>query len=144
VTALYLGAVLFGVFLLIVAVMAWQEARSRGFEGGPVYVVEDAVDFVTERLDADTTRTRLRKADVRRILEYEVHHLQGLAQDSRRRVVDVVAGGTEGSVDWIVDEIHRRHGVAYARDDVYEVLGLEAVYLVSIGAVGEPAGGDEG
>jgi hypothetical protein len=143
VTALYLGAVLFGVFLIIVAVMAWQEARSRGFEGGPVFVVEDAVDFVTGRLD-DPAASRLRKTDVRRIVEYEVHHLHGLAQDSRRQVVDVVAGGTEGSVGWIVEEIHRRHGVSYAREDVHEVLRLEAAYLMSIGAVGDPAGGDEG
>lgn len=140
--AVYLGAGLLGIFLLIVAVMVWQEARKRGYEEGPVYVVEDAVSFIKERLPEEAA-ARLKRSDVRRILEYEVHHLQGLAQEKRRNPVEVVAGGTPDTVDWIVEEIDRKHGVAYPREDVSEVLKWEAAYLVSIGAVGDPVGGEE-
>lgn len=144
-----LGAVLLGVFLAIVAAMLWQEARRRGYDGAPVYVVEDAVRFMYERLDPET-RDRLRLADVRRIVEWEVHYLQGLAD--RRRQVETFAGGAEAAVDWITARIAEEHGVSYAPDDVRRVLHLEAEYLESIGALGEPVedadrpaelGGDE-
>lgn len=135
-TTVALVAILGAVFLGIVAALVWQEAKKRGFDPGPAYVVEDAVAFIVARLD-DDTRSRLATADVRRIVQWEVHYLQGLAQDDRRNPVETVAGGAPAAVAYIADEIAARHRVTYAHEDIRRVLRLEAEYLVAIGAVGD-------
>jgi hypothetical protein len=145
-TLVTIGAVLVAVFLVIVAVMVWQEGRRRTVgEEGPTYVVEDAVDRIAAGLDATVD---LRRSDIRRIVEYEVFYLQGLAQRNRRHPVEVVAGGGDAAVAFIADRIAEAHGVVYAHGDIRSVLALEAEYLASIGAVGEPVdesllGGDD-
>jgi hypothetical protein len=128
-------AILAVVFLGVVGMLVWQEARKRSFDEGPVYVVEDAVRYIEERLPEDVAG-RLRRADVRRIVEWEVYYLQGLAQAHRRDPVETVAGGAEPAIEYIAEQISTRHGAAYAHDDIREVLRHEAGYLQSIGAVG--------
>ena len=134
ITLVMLGAVLVAVFLGVVAVLVWQEAKKQTYDEGYVYVVDDAVEFIHSRLDD----VNLRKSDVKRIIEYEVFYLQGLAQKRRRTPVDVVAGGAEAAVEYIRARIADDHGVSYPLEHVQAVLELEAAYLVSIGAVGEP------
>lgn len=146
--AIALGALLFALFLLIVGLMVWQEAKRRPGPPERAYVISDAVRFVIGRLD-DQTRARLGRSGVQRIIEWEVHYLQGLAQKSRRDPVETVAGGSDSSIDYVVIQIAEVNGVTYDRSDVAEVLRLEADYLMSIGAVGEavepdqPERGDE-
>lgn len=137
-----LVALLFGVFLLIVALVVWQQAKRTPSYDPLEYVVEDAVRHVEAGLVSEG-RDALTRADIRRILEWEVFYLQGLAQDDRSNPVETVAGGHEASVDYIVDQIALKHGVTYAHGDVEDVLRYEADYLVAIGAVGEPVGGGE-
>lgn len=136
-------ALLIGLLLVIVALLVWQEAKRRPSYEPLEYVVEDAVKHVHERLPAESSLT---KADVRRILEWEVFYLQGLAQENRRTPVETVAGGHQASVDYIADQIEAKHGVSYPHGDIEAVLRLEADYLVAIGAVGEPVelNGDSG
>jgi hypothetical protein len=129
-------AVLIGIFLIIMALVVWQEARRRPSYEPLTYVVEDAVRHVEAGLIANGNN-RLARADIRRILEWEVFYLQGLAQDDRSNPVETVAGGHQASIDYIVDQIATKHGVSYAREDVENVLRLEADYLFEIGAVGE-------
>jgi hypothetical protein len=133
-------AFLVGVLLVIVALMVWQEARRRPSYEPLEYVVNDAIKHVAERLPYDSG---LRTGDIRRILEWEVFYLQGLAQDKRRNPVETVAGGHEASVEYIADEIRSKHGVSYSQEQIAEVLRLEADYLVAIGAVGDPVGEEE-
>ena len=133
-------AFLVGVLLVIVALMVWQEARRRPSYEPLEYVVNDAIKHVAERLPEDSG---LRTGDIRRILEWEVFYLQGLAQDKRRNPVETVAGGHEASVEYIADEIRSKHGVSYSQEQIAEVLRLEADYLVAIGAVGDPVGEEE-
>ena len=133
-------AVLVGALLVIVALMVWQEARRRPAYEPLEYVVNDAVKHVAERLPEGS---ELSNADIRRILEWEVFYLQGLAQDDRRRPVETVAGGHRLSVDYIAEQIHSKHGVSYSHEQIEEVLRLEADYLAAIGAVGEPVGEEE-
>lgn len=128
-------AFLLGILLMVVALMVWQEARRRSSYEPLEYVVEDAVRHIAERLPEDSA---IKRADVRRILEYEVFYLQGLAQEDRHHPVETVAGGHAASIEWIASEIQRRHGTAYPQADIAEVLRLEADYLLAIGAVGEP------
>lgn len=144
--AVALGALLFALFLLIVGLMVWQEAKRRPGPAERAYVISDAVRFIVGRLD-EGTRRRLGRSGVQRVIEWEVHYLQGLAQESRRNPVETVAGGSDASIDYVVTQIAEVNGVTYDRGDVAEVLRLEADYLASIGAVGEavePEAPDEG
>ena len=138
-------ALLVGVFLVILALVVWQEAKRRPSYEPLEYVVEDAVKHVEEGLRYEGYEN-LHRADIRRILEWEVFYLQGLAQEHRHNPVETIAGGHEASVEYIIDQIASRHGVSYAQKDVEAVLRHEADYLVRIGAVGEPVqlgGGEE-
>jgi hypothetical protein len=138
VTAVALGAILFAVFLGIVAVMVWQEAQKRRVAAEPVYVLEDAVSFVTALLDGSH---ELRTGDVRRILEWEVHYLQLRARGGAKRGgIDVIAGGTDQAVEYIRERTLAKQGKEYSEDQVRAVLAGEAAYLRSIGAVGEEVG----
>lgn len=130
-------ALLVGLLLVIVALMVWQEARRRPSYEPLEYVVNDAVKHVADGLPE---HVGLRNVDIRRILEWEVFYLQGLAQEKRNNPVETVAGGHEASVAYIADQIHSKHGVSYSHEQIAEVLRLEADYLVAIGAVGEPVG----
>lgn len=133
-TLVGLLALLSAVFLLVVAALLWQEAKRRTFDEGYVYVVDDAVDFIHGRLDDPS----FRRSDVKRIIEYEIFYLQGLAQENRRNPVEVVAGGSEAAVAYIAGRIAEVHDVSYPLEQIRSVLALEAEYLRSIGAVGEP------
>lgn len=142
---LALVALLAGVFLVILALVVWQEARRRPSYEPLEYVVEDAVKHVEAGLQSEGN-DRMSRADVRRILEWEVFYLQGLAQDDRRKPVETIAGGHEASIEYISEQIATKHGVSYSHDDVEDVLRLEADYLYRIGAVGEmvdPNGGED-
>lgn len=130
------------VFLVIVGALVWQEARRQPGAAEAAYVVDDVIAFVVERLDPQV-RHRVRTDGVRRIIEWEVFYLQGLAQEDRRRPVETVAGGWPESVAYIVARIADVHGAIYDPHDVAEVLSLEAEYLAVIGAVGEPVDLDE-
>ncbi|CAN5763517.1 hypothetical protein BH23ACT5_BH23ACT5_14830 [soil metagenome] len=141
-SAVTLAAFLVAVFLLVVGILLWQEARRRPGRPEPVYVIDVAVEYIADHLDTDT-RGRLRGGGVRRIIEWEVYVLQGLAQRQRWRPVETLAGGSDESIDYIVDQIATVHGTTYDRSDVAAVLRLEAEYLVSIGAVGEPVAPEE-
>jgi hypothetical protein len=132
-----LVALLSAALLIVVAAMVWQEAKRRSQSGEPTYVISDAVRFILARLEPEVAE-RLHRAGVLRIIEWEVHYLQGLAQEDRRNPVETVAGGSDASIDYVTGEIARVNGVTYDRDDVAAVLRLEADYLMSIGAVGEP------
>lgn len=133
-------AVLVGALLVIGAMMIWQEARRRPSYEPLEYVVNDAIKHIAERLPEDMD---LSNTDIRRMLEWEVYYLQGLAQDDRKNPVETVAGGHELSVEYIADQIRTNHDVSYSQEEIAEVLRLEADYLVAIGAVGEPVGEDE-
>ncbi len=134
ITLVMLAAVLLAVFLVVVAALVWQEGKKKAYDEGPVYVVDDAVDYIDARLEGSALRT----SDVKRIIEYEVFYLQGLAQARRRNPVDVIAGGSDAAVEYIQAQIADTHGVSYPLEDIRAVLAHEAAYLASIGAVGEP------
>jgi hypothetical protein len=141
-STLTLGAILFALFLVMVAALVWQEGKRRQGKQALVYGVEEAVDFINARL-AEAVRERLRRAGVQRIIEWEVFYLQGLAQEDRRRPIEAVAGGIDPVVDWVSERLATVNKVQYREDDIRAVLALEADYLVSIGAVGNPVEEDE-
>ena len=136
VTSVALGGLLAALFLALVAILLWQEARRRGTGDGVTYVVSDAVGHIRENLAPDVYE-RLGDAGIQRVIEWELFYLQGLAQKDRRQPVETVAGGSDSAVSYICQQISQRHPAGITSDDIRAVLALEAQYLQSIGAVGE-------
>lgn len=135
-TALVFGALLLALFLGVLAVMVWRNARARSVPAGVVYVLEDAVAFVAGRLG----EVGLSRTDVRRILEWEVYFLQMQARRAYRAGGgDIIAGGTDQAVEYIQAQTAAKQQAHYTEDQVRAVLAGEAAYLQSIGAVGEVA-----
>lgn len=124
-----------GMLLVVVALVVWQEARRRPSYDPLEYVIEDAVRHIQERLPEEMS---LRRQDIRRILEWEVFYLQGLAQEDRSNPVETVAGGHEGSIEYIAAQIQMTQDLSYSHEQIGAVLDLEADYLNAIGAIGEP------
>ena len=136
-------ALLVAVLLFIVALVVWQEARRRPSYEPLEYVVEDAVRHIEASLLLEG-KEELRRGDIRRILEWEVYYLQGLAQKDRKNPVETVAGGHAPAVEYIAEQIAVKHGVTYSSEEIEDVLRYEADYLMRIGAVGEPVALDGG
>jgi hypothetical protein len=136
-----LAVALFAVLLIAAGLIAWQHSR-RNTPVEVTYGVEDAVSYIHSRLDS-VVAERLGFAGLRRIIEWEVFYLQGLAQPDRREPVVSVAGDYPPAVEFIGREIAHKHGLTYSSTDISSVLELEASYLESIGAVGKAVGGSE-
>lgn len=138
-TTVALGGLLGALFLSLVAVLMWQEAKRRRKGEELVYVVSDALRHIKSHLPSQV-RKRVGDAGIQRIIEWEIYYLQGLAQEDRRRPVETVAGGSRSSVGYISHRIAKRHGIEITSEDIRAVLELEAEYLRSIGAVGQRIG----
>jgi hypothetical protein len=128
IAALIAVMVVFGVGMLL------QERRPS--EVAIVYSVEDALDFIWDRL-SDTTRKVISKGDVRRILEWEMHYLQ--RPDHREGAA--VVGGVDAAA--YAQERAIEQGIGYEPEVIFEVLGLQAEYLAELGAVGKRVVTDE-
>ena len=128
-------AFLLGLLFVVIALVVWQEAKRRPSHEPLEYVIEDAVTHVVKRLPEGSA---LNRAAVRRILEWEVYYLQGLAQEDRKNPVETVAGGHQASIEYIADQIRDKQNVSYSHAQIEDVLDLEADYLLAIGAIGEP------
>jgi hypothetical protein len=136
-----LAVTLFAILLLVSAVVIWQHA-SRDHQGEITFGINDAVDFILNRLEPQVA-ARLGRSGIQRIVEWEIFYLQGLAQRNRSTSVVTVAGDYEPAVEYISAEIQQRHGVTYSRADVSAVLDEQVAYLASIGAIGDMAGGED-
>ncbi len=126
---------------VIVMVAVWSVVKRwvsrHPPDRSPVYVTNDAVKFAVGALDPEILG-RLRPAGVRRILEWSIHYLQGLAVPAaRRRGLRVVAGGEGNAIEYIEGQLAKR-GHSYSPDDIAAVLACEAGYLATMGALGEP------
>ncbi len=114
---------IFGVGLLL------QERRAN--EVAIVYGIEEALDFIWEGL-GDATKESVRRRDVRRILEWEMHYLQ--RPDHRDE--EAVVGGLDAAA--YAQEKSYAQGYAYEPEVIFEVLDVQAAYFATLGAVGDP------
>lgn len=129
-------AVLFGTLGLLAFGMLWQERRRVPEPSGAVvYSVEDSIDFVWDRL-GEEQRSMIGRSDVRRILEWEMHYLQG----ARPAGATPVVGSVEAAEH--IQRMAYEQGHAYEPASIFAVLDLQAEYLAAIGAVGGAVEGD--
>jgi hypothetical protein len=128
------GALFFAVMMALVfafgIAMFWQESR-RMRHRETIYGVEDSIEFIWEGLGED--KLDLKKSDVRRILEWEMHYLQKpeLWEEDGQPVV-----GGEAAAAY-TQERSFEEGFSYEPEQIYAVMDLQAEYLVAIGAVGD-------
>jgi hypothetical protein len=128
------GALFFAVMMALVfafgIAMFWQESR-RMQHRETIYGVEDSIEFIWEGLGED--KIGLKKSDVRRILEWEMHYLQKpeLWEEDGQPVV-----GGEAAAAYTQEQSFEE-GYAYEPEQIYAVMDLQAEYLVAIGAVGD-------
>ncbi len=127
-----LFAVLMGVVVAFGIAMFWQESR-RMRQPAAIYGVDDSIEWIWAGLGEDTLG--LTRADVRRILEWEMYYLQ--QPDLWTRDGVAVVGGAEAAA--YAQERAIEEGYAYEPHQIFAVLDLQATYLAAIGAVGDPA-----
>jgi hypothetical protein len=122
-------AALMAVVLLFGVAMFWQESR-RMRHPEAIYGVEDSIEFVWDALGEE--QLGLRKSDVRRILEWEMHYLQQphLWQEDGNPVV----GGDAAATYVQAQSLDAGH--PYEPEQIFAVLEFQAAYLLAIGAIG--------
>lgn len=129
------GPAIFIVLMLVVLAfgvgMFWQESK-RMRQPAAIYGVEDSIEYIWMGLGDDTLG--LKKSDVRRILEWEMHYLQ--QPDVWKDDGTPVVGGNQAAA--YAQERALEQGHAYEPEQIFAVLDLQASYLQAIGAVGEP------
>lgn len=135
------GPLFFAVMMTVVlgfgVAMFWQESR-RIRQRETIYGVEDSIEFVWDALGEDSAG--LKKSDVRRILEWEMHYLQQphlWEQDG-----PPVVGGTAAAA--YVQEQALAAGHPYEPEQIFAVLDFQAAYLLAIGAIGHEVRDGEG
>jgi hypothetical protein len=116
--------------------MFWQESR-RMQQPAAIYGVDDSIEWIWEGLGDD--KLGLKKSDVRRILEWEMHYLQ--RPDVWEGDGNPVVGGEAAAA--YAQEKSLEEGHSYEPNQIFAVMDLQATYLQAIGAVGEPVEGDE-
>lgn len=125
--------------LLIVIGLAFYWQGTIRLPGAAVaYGVEDSIKYITPRL-TDETKAKIGAKSVRRILEWELKFLQDQLDSDPDRVV--VLGGDD-AIDYVLQQTTRQ-GYDYERSTVIEVMGLQAEYMESIGALARPVADDE-
>lgn len=131
------GPLFFAALMIVVLAfgvgMFWQESR-RVRQPEAIYGVEDSIEFIWEGLGDDTRG--LKKGDVRRILEWEMHFLQ--QPDVWGDEGIAVVGGEAAAA--YAQEKALEAGHPYEPEQIYAVLDLQGEYLRAIGAIGDPAG----
>lgn len=129
-----------GLLALLIAVAAafyWQE-RHPTDDGIAVYGVEDSIEWVWAGLSPDA-KARMQRADVRRILEWDVRYLQDPSVRTDPES-PAVAGGIDAAAYAHAQSYATGH--SYEAEDILEVLRLRTDYLAAIGVIGGPVAGD--
>lgn len=127
-----IGAIFFAILLAISAAMLWQSRGAR-IPDQAEYLVDEAIAFVHGGLPEEAAAD-LTTDDVRSLLDWSRHHSQVVVARSGAEIP--VVGGPEAVA--FVTEQSVVHGRPVDESLVRLVLDLEAAYLVTIGAVGEP------
>ena len=129
----------------IAAIAVGREARRLdAVAPRAVYEIEDAVQFVADRLPADS-QARLTFDDLRQLLRAHLRWLyrKGLQPadviDRRQDIDDEVVVDEDTVTAWLLAEAERREIDVIEDIDVYHVARAHMQYFEAIGAVGPQA-----
>jgi len=129
-----------GLLILLVTIgLAFYWQGSISLPGSAVsYGVEDSIRYITPRL-SEQTRGKIGAKSVRRILEWEMKYLQDRLRDESE---DAVVLGGDAVVSYVVSQTAAQ-GFDYEPETVIEIMGLQAEYMNSIGALSRPVADEE-
>jgi hypothetical protein len=135
---LVVGMLVVGVVIGIAAFFVAREATRLAQEPPPpLFSMDDAYDWVVERLPDDVAAT-LTPADLRRILAFQMEFFRrkGASRNgsSTRSTVPAIIGGAE-TVDYIIER-STATGEPYIPEQIHPVVELQLEYLREIGAIG--------
>lgn len=133
--------IILGIVLVVVAAVVVREARRRdSVPPKPVFDLEEAVDFVADRLPDDIT-ARLGFGDVEQLITWDLEYIRskGVAGNGTapRITEKVVVGGTE-VIDYVLQRADAA-GMDVTPGEVHTVLECTLQYLAAIHAVGSEA-----
>lgn len=135
------GVLLVAIVFTVAAVVIGREARRLdAVPPNPVFSLDDAVEWVADRLPYEVTAV-LSHGDVRQIIDWNLEYFRtrGVSGNGHTTEIEgpVVVGGAE-TVDYV---LHRAHatGADFTPAQVHAVLDAQMSYLEAIGAVGPQA-----
>ena len=133
------GPLFFAVLMTVVVAfgvgMFWQESK-RMSQPQAVYGVEDSIEFIWIAFGAETHG--LKKSDVRRILEWEMHYLQ---QPHLWEADGTAVFGGKAAAEYVQEQALAA-GHPFEPEQIFAVLDMQAAYLEAIGAVGDQVDGE--
>jgi hypothetical protein len=136
------------VFVMAAVVVGREARRLDAVAPRVVYNVDEAVEFVGDRLPA-ATQARLTPAELEQLLVFHLRwlHAKGLQPvdvvDRRQDIATPTVIDEDTVVGFILGE-SEREGVELLEDvDAVAVVEAHLAYFEAIGAVGPPAAGDD-
>jgi len=145
---LFIVVSVIGVFLIAALTIGREARRLDTFAPRAVYEIEQAAEFVAERLP-DTTQSHLTMEELAQLLVLHMNwlHTKGLLPDGvierKQDIDDEIIISEESLVGYLLGEAERV-GVEILDDvDVVSVTDAHLQYFEAIGAVGPPAQGSE-
>ena len=137
-----------GVFVIAAVVVGREARRLDAVAPRVVYRVDEAVDFVAERVPP-ATQARLTPEEVEQLLVFHLRwlHAKGLQPvdviDRRQDIETPTVISEDTLIAYLLGEAERE-GVDLLDDvDAVAVVDAHLAYLEAIGAVGPPAAGDD-
>jgi hypothetical protein len=144
VTLVFVIAGAVSTFLIAALVVGREARRLDAVAPRSVYLVDEAVTFVADRLPA-ATQARLTPQELEQLLTFHMRwlHANGLQPanviDRRQDIDELVVVGEDSLVAYLLGEAER-NGIEILDDvDIVSVLDTHLAYFDAIGAVGPRA-----
>jgi hypothetical protein len=144
ITIVFIVAGAIATFVIAALVVGREARRLDAVAPRSVYMIDDAVDFVADRLPRET-QARLTPEELEQLLTFHMRwlHAKGLQPsnviDRRQDIEELVVVGEDTLVGYLLGEAER-HGIEILDDvDAVNVVDAHLAYFEVIGAVGPKA-----
>ncbi len=144
VTLVFVVVSVISVFVIATVVIGREARRLDGVAPRAVYQLDEAIDFVADRLPSDT-QARLTPEELRKLLMLHLDwlHLHGLQPedvvDRRQDIADTIVVGEETLTAYLLGEAEKVRVDVLEDVDVVYVVRAHLDYFDAIGAVGPSA-----
>ncbi len=144
VTLVFVVVSVISVFVIATVVIGREARRLDGVAPRAIYQLDEAIDFVADRLPSDT-QARLTPEELRKLLMLHLDwlHLHGLQPedvvDRRQDIADTIVVGEETLTAYLLGEAEKVRVDVLEDVDVVYVVRAHLDYFDAIGAVGPSA-----
>ena len=144
ITIVFIVAGAIATFVIAALVVGREARRLDAVAPRSVYMIDDAVDFVADRLPRET-QARLTPEELEQLLTFHMRwlHAKGLQPsnviDRRQDIAELVVVGEDTLVGYLLGEAERNVIEIIEDVDVVNVVDAHLAYFAAIGAVGPKA-----